>query len=126
MHQLRGRLTMSAAASDDTELWYGRGSRWTVVLGTPEAFEPTGGRTAWVLGAADTEACLKALSPLSPVLQTVGIAGIREERPAFVRALARVGATRIVPLSEVPFPEADWLHDGHRPLGELVRWIELH
>ncbi len=126
MHQLRGRLTMSAAASGDTELWYGEDSRWTVVLGTPEAFQPTGGRTAWVLGAADTEACLKALSPLSPVLQTVGIAGIREERPAFVRALARLGATRIVPLSEVPFPEADWLHDGHRPLGELVRWIELH
>lgn len=126
MHQLRGRLALSAAASNDTELWHEEGARWTVVLGTPEAFQPTGGRTAWVLNAPDPEACLEALSPLSPVLQTVGIAGIREERSALAQGLAQLGATRIVPLSEVPFPRAEWLHDGNRPLGELVRWIELH
>lgn len=125
MHQLRGRLAMSAAASDDIDLWHEEGASWTVVLGTPEAFQPTGGRTAWVLGAPDPQACLEALSPLSPVLQTVGIAGIREERRSLVQGLVQLGATRIVPLSEVPFPRAEWLHDGNRPLGELVRWIEF-
>lgn len=126
MHQLRGRLAMSAAARGDTELLHRPGSRWAVILGTPEAFEPVGGRTAWVLPAPDVSACLERLSPLGPVLQTVGIAGIGGDLKALAEGLARVGATRVVSLSEVPFPRAEWLHDGQRPLRELVRWIELH
>jgi hypothetical protein len=127
MHQLRGRMAMNAAARGDTELWHQQeGSRWAVVMGTPDAFQPAGGRTAWVLPVPDIAACLEALSPLTPVLQTVGITGIREGREALATALAQKGASRIVPLSEVPFPGADWCHDGNRPLGELIRWIELH
>ena len=126
MHQLRGRLAMSAAAGGETEMLHRAGSRWAVILGTPEAFEPVGGRTAWVLPVPDVSACLEALSPLGPVLQTVGIAGIGADARALAEGLAQVGATRVVPLSEVPFPRADWLHDGQRPLRELVRWIESH
>ncbi len=126
MHQVRGRLAMSAAAGGDTEVLHRPGSRWAVILGTPEAFEPVGGRTAWVLPARDVSACLNALSPFGPVLQTVGIAGVGADVRALAEGLAQVGATRVVSLSEVPFPGPDWFHDGQRPLRELVRWIELH
>lgn len=126
IHQMRGLLEMEAASGRDTELWYRKGLRWTVILGGLDGFSPAGGRTAWVIPAADVAACLQALSPLSPVLQTVGIAGIGEERQGLAEGLARIGATRVVPLREVAFPGAEWLHDGHRPLRELVRWTELH
>lgn len=126
IHQMRGLLEMEAASGRDTELWYRKGLRWTVILGGLDGFSPAGGRTAWVIPAADVADCLQALSPLSPVLQTVGIAGIGEERQALAEGLARIGATRVVPLREVAFPGAEWLHDGHRPLRELVRWTELH
>ena len=171
LHQLRGRLAMKRAASGAVQLWTPRNppsptSRepdpaqarrvagntpwnppihslpdWTVVLATMEEFEPVGSRTAWVVPVPDLGACLEALGPISPALQTVGLAGtpdepagapdkpvresdkpVRESR--FVESLAALGATRIVPLSEMPFPDATWLHDGTRPLGELVRWTE--
>ena len=177
LHQLRGRLAMKRAASGAVQLWTPHSpsptSRepnpararcvagatpqlpsirgvpgWTVVLATMEEFEPVGSRTAWVVPAPDLQACLEALGPISPALQTVGLAGTLDE-PAgapdepvsesdepvgesdepvgesrFVESLAALGATRIVPLSEMPFPDATWLHDGARPLGELVRWTE--
>lgn len=130
LHQLRGRLRMKSAASagtgtDAIDLWCGEGSRWAVVLAPPDAFEPAAGRTVWVVAVPDREACLRALVPLAPVLQTVGLAGIDADRVDFARELCGLGVTRVVPLSQVPFPTADWLHDGNRPLGELVRWSEL-
>ncbi len=68
--------------------------------------------------------------------QPAGKAGIGEGRAvervadrtgigSFAEGLAALGVTRIVPLDEVPFPQPEWLHDGSRPLGELVRWCEL-
>lgn len=130
LHQFRGRLRMNSAASvgtgaDAIDLWYGDGSRWTVVLASPDAFEPLGGRTVWVVAVPDLNACLRVLVPLAPVLQTVGFAGIDADRVDFARKLCGLGVTRMVPLSQVPYPEVDWLHDGNRPLGELVRWSEL-
>lgn len=171
LHQLHGRLAMKRAASGALQLWTPRNPpsptsqeldpaqtrraagntpmlpsvrgvpSWTVVLATMEEFEPVGSRTAWVVPVPDLPACLEALGPISPALQTVGLAGtpdepagapdkpvreseepVRESR--FVESLAALGATRIVPLSEMPFPDATWLHDGARPLGELVRWTE--
>ena len=97
------------------------------MLAPIEEFKPIGARTAWVVPTPDLNGCLETLAPLAPVLQSVGLAGIPEERlteSGFAEALFTVGATRIVPLSDVPFPEAEWLHDGARPLGELVRWAE--
>lgn len=126
LHQLRGRLAMRAAAAEDLGIWSPAETDWTVALAPADQFEPTGGRTAWVVPVSDHGACLKILAPLSPVLQTVGLAGVRDDdRESLAEALFTVGATRIVPLDEVPFPHSDWLHDGSRPLGELVRWSEV-
>lgn len=125
LHQLRGRLAMREAASGEIEVRRTDSADWTVVLGPAEHFAPAGGRTAWVVPVASRDACLEVLAPLSPVLQTVGLAGIERGRESLAESLSGLGATRIVPLDEVPFPRSEWLHDGTRPLGELVRWGEL-
>lgn len=126
LHQLRGRLAMRGAASDSIEILSPEKTDWTVVLAPAEHFEPAGGRTAWVVPVSDRDACLEILVPLSSVLQTAGLAGIRKDDARFAEMLATLGASRIVPLNEIPFPEPEWLHDGNRPLGELVRWCEFH
>lgn len=124
-HQLRGRLAVQRAVSGDIRCWAGNAGAWTVALAPPELFEPVGGRTAWVVPVSDLAGCQQVLAPLARVLQTVGVAGLGARRHAFAEALAAMGATRIVPLDQIPFPDSDWLHDGSRPLGELVRWAEL-
>ena len=123
LHQLRGRLDLRAAASEEVEVWSCERAGWRVVLAPAEHFEPSGARTAWVVPVSGIGACFEILASLSPVLQTVGLAGVGDERVA--ERLFSLGATRIAPLDEVPFPPADWLHDGRRPLGELVRWCEV-
>ncbi|MCY4398816.1 MAG: hypothetical protein OXE96_05645 [Gemmatimonadetes bacterium] len=124
IHQLRGRLAVRSAASQRIEIWSAEGPGWTVILAGGDVFEPIGSRTAWVVPVRDRSACLDALTPLSRVLQTVGLAGPRTEDSELVEGLAALGATRIVPLDQVSFPDTEWLHDGRRPLGELVRWAE--
>lgn len=124
-HQLRGRLAVQRAASADIRFWAGNAGAWTVALAPPELFEPVDGRTAWVVPVPDLAGCRQVLAPLTRVLQTVGVSGLGELHHAFAEALVAMGATRIVPLDQVPFPDSDWLHDGSRPLGELVRWAEL-
>lgn len=124
LHQLRGRLAMQAAASESVEILSPDKTNWTVMLAPAEHFEPAGGRTAWVVPVSDTNGCLEVIAPLSSVLQTVGLAGVEEDRTGLAEELVTLGATRIVPLGEIPFPQPEWLHDGSRPLGELVRWSE--
>ncbi len=130
LHQLRGRLAIRAAAptsspSAPLQLWHEPGSRWTVILAPSHLFEPVGGRTIWVVPATDLDACIEVLAPLAPTLQTVGLAGIDSGKVDFARKIAVLGATRVVPLSQVAFPRPDWIHDGNRPLRELVRWAEI-
>ncbi len=144
-HQLRGRLAMKGAAlwpairgetaprsSPEPTRDPSAGHRpvltggWSVVLSPPDDFEPAGARTVWVAPVGSPSECVDALAPLSPVLQTIGLAGFGHEcAAALAEDLFAIGATRIVPLDQVPFPDSDWIHDGARPLRELVRWGEL-
>lgn len=124
VRQLHGRLAVKKAAGADVEFWAAPDLAWTVVMADMEHFEPVGSRTAWVVPASGRDACAQMLAGLSPVLQTVGLAGVAPD-PEFAEALCGLGVSRIVPLDQMPFPDADWLHDGGRPLGDLVRWCEL-
>ena len=119
------RIAAGGASGGTIGYWASRRARWAVIMGPIGAFAPVGGRTAWVVPAADIESCTSALAPFRRVLQTAGIAGVRSGGEPLCEELAALGVTRIAPLAQVPFPEPDWLHDGARPLGELIRWGEV-
>lgn len=124
-HQLKGRLALRETITEEVTSWAPEGAGWTLVLGPARAFEPVGGRTVWVVPVPAAAACADVLAPCSGTLQTVGLAGVRPDRGRLAEALFALGASRIVPLDQVPFPPPDWLHDGRRPLRELVCWSEL-
>ena len=115
---------MERAAGEDVQIWH-EDESWTVVRGDVLRIEPVGGRTVWVTQRASIDEALEALRPLSRVLQSVGWSGWDRMPRELVRGLAALGASRIVPHDEIAFPDADWIHDGRRPLGELVRWVEV-
>lgn len=124
VQQVRGRLALKAAAGEDVRVWTSRGLEWTVALAGIADFAPSGGRTAWVVAVPDRDACLAGLATLRGAIQTIGLAGVSLEDGDFEEALFKLGATRIAPLERMSFPDAAWLHDGRRPLRELVVWGE--
>jgi hypothetical protein len=141
LHQARGTAEL-LAASGGGRIIHGGAAAWTVLVepqvGEPRAAAvpsespdapglpfPSVGRVARVLPLEDVEALPELLAPLAGHLQTVGVAGLGDRLEGVARALARVGASRVVPFEEVPFPPPWWHHDGGGPLTDLVRWIDL-
>ncbi len=59
------------------------------------------------------------------LLQTVGVAASPERTEKLAAALGRAGASRVSPLGKMAWPPGTWHHDGHPPLGEMLRWCDL-
>jgi hypothetical protein len=74
---------------------------------------------------SDMRLAAAELEALGPHLQTIGHAGLDGRLESVAAALARLGASRIVPLARMSFPPPWWLHDGRGPLRDLVRWSEV-
>ena len=127
IQQLRGVAEL-AAATGSGELWHGGpDASWTVVYEEEEvpAAPPVTGRGIRVRPIGDASELPALLEPLGPHLQSVGHAGFGARLDPLVVALGRMGASRVVPLGSMSFPDAWWLHDGRGPLRELVRWVEV-
>ncbi len=126
VHQLRGVAEMREATGDGWVRHGGAESPWTVIF-EPAAREvpSTLRRAVRVHTFAKWGELMEVLSPLGPHLQTIGMAGEGPDTATRARQLGRLGASRIVPVREMSFPPAAWLHDGQGPLRELVRWAEL-
>ncbi len=126
LQQLRGVTEMQAAASGG-RVWHGGASAsWTVVYESePREGPPTTARGVRVRPWSGLDALVRSIGPLGPHLQTVGLTGMGDRRAETALELARLGATRIVEPRDMGFPPPWWLHDGRRPLDELVRWAEL-
>ncbi len=122
LHQLRGALELRAAGGEEVLVLGGGGSSTVVVAGLVDV-EPLGGRTVWIVPCRDRSALDRGLEAMGPVLQSVGVDEPALREIVAVRAAA-AGASRIVPVRELAFPPAEWLHDGSRPLVELTRWAE--
>lgn len=122
VQQVRGAAEMRAAAGERVRLFGGANLAWTVVLDPePRARPACFGRTVHVTPVVSRDALSALLAPLRHHLQSVGAAGLSDDD---LEVLAAAGATRIVPMADLPFPPAWWLHDGRGPLTELVRWVE--
>jgi Acyl-CoA reductase (LuxC) len=125
LQQLRGAAEMRAATGGG-RIWHGgQEAPWTVIY-EPEARPgpATFARGVRVRSIADLGDLDDSLEPLGPHLQTVGIAGWGDRTKRMAVQLARIGATRLVPIEEMPFPSPWWLHDGQGPLRALVTWSE--
>lgn len=124
LQQLRGELRMRAALDPTVAVWSSRDASWTVVLEPEPDLTVQGHPRTVVLVPVPTGAALvDQLRPSGPHLQSVGLAGVPDPS-ALVARMAELGITRVVPLEELPFPPAWWMHDGAGPLRALVRWVE--
>lgn len=125
VHQVRGSVELREASGEGVRFWGDVGTGWTVILDEPGSVETPGSpRTLVVTWARSADALVSDLEADGHHLQSVGLAGLGAAEAEVVEALARLGATRLTPLEEIPFPPAWWLHDGEGPLRALVRWAE--
>ena len=122
--QARATAELLAASSQGAWVRHGGSEPWTVVFGREPVNAPSGVGRFIIVEAVDTVGeALRRVAPLSRHLQSVGIAG--EVSTELAEALARAGASRLVPFGEMAFPLPWWTHDGGRPLREMVRWAEV-
>jgi len=91
----------------------------------PAPAGPSVGRAIRVRAVPDVSLVPKALGPVGPHLQSVGCAGLADRMDELALSLGRIGASRVVPIRDMAFPPAWWIHDGRGPLRELVRWVEV-
>lgn len=125
VQQVRASVEMRRAAGEEVRIWGDQGTQWTVVLEAPGPVAPLGvPRSLVVSAAADLPSLASTLEREAPHLQSVGLAGLGALEEPVAELMARMGATRMVPLQHMPFPPAWWRHDGEGPLRALVRWAE--
>lgn len=124
VRQLRDATELRRLAGEGAQVWGDERLGWTVVLDPEPELRPScGGRTVHVTPVGSEAELERILLPLGPHLQTVGIDGFdRVAAQGLAERLARIGASRLVPLDRVAFPPPWWIHDGQGPLRRLVRW----
>jgi hypothetical protein len=126
IQQLRGASELAESLGEGMVLHGGNRAPWTVVFDPGGSPEPSClSRVVRVLPVAEVGEALAGLRDWTPFLQTVGLEGFGERTPDLEERLARLGVSRIVPFSSVPWPETWWHHDGSGPLLDLVRWTDV-
>lgn len=127
IRDLRTRAEFSAIAGSETRLWQGPELAWTVILSADPTFEASClNRTLLIKHVDSADDVIENATPFGSFLQTVGIGGFgSEDRDELAVRLAAIGATRITPITAMPWPPAAWHHDGRGPLRELIRWVDL-
>lgn len=126
IQQFRARAQFSSLGGAESEIHQSAGTEWTVLHEPVEAVEASClNRTVRVIPIDDANDALHLLTPVGGVLQSIGFAGPRERIERIAPALARIGASRIVPLGRLPWPPPRWHHDGGQPFADLIRWCDL-
>ncbi len=124
VQQLRGTTELRALGDERIELWAGPGVSWTVVLDPEPRERPSClARTVQVTPLGSVHDLVPVLGDEARLLQTVGVTGLADaQEEVLAELVSGAGASRIVPVSAMPFPPPWWLHDGQGPLRSLVRW----
>jgi hypothetical protein len=127
IRQARGEAEFLAAGTAGVRLHASaEGTAWTVIYDPRPGFVPSClNRLVRVKPVATAEEAGSELAPLAGVLQTVGVAASPERTARIAAALAGHGVSRVARVGEMAWPPPWWRHDGHPPLGELVRWAEV-
>lgn len=102
------------------------GTAWTVMFEPDPAFEASClNRVVRVKPVRDAAEIPALVAGYAALLQTVGVSASPERARELALAFGRLGASRIAPLGAMAWPPPAWHHDGHPPLGDLVRWCDL-
>jgi hypothetical protein len=127
IQEARARAEFRAIAGEEVVLHADHGAAYTVVLDPRPDFEPSClNRFVSIKPLPGIGALKRLLSPFAAFLQSVGVAGFTaEELETVAELLAPLGVSRIASFDSLPWPPADWHHDGGEPLRELVRWVDL-
>ncbi|MBI4544060.1 MAG: acyl-CoA reductase [Gemmatimonadetes bacterium] len=127
IHEIRATAEFRALAGQDIRIEASPGTEYTVLYEADPNFAPSClNRLVRVKPVAAAEEVVPLVRPYAAFLQTVGVAGLEpQQRQALAEQLGRLGASRVTGLAQMPWPPPEWHHDGHEPLRELVRWIDL-
>lgn len=122
IHQLRAHAEISGA----TVLAGARGTEWTVIVEEGAGFEPSPlNRVIRVSSVDDLSEVVSTLEKVGAHLQTVAVAGAKDEVRSLAGRLGLIGATRVVPVGEAAWPGPHWHHDGRFQFMDLVRFVDL-
>lgn len=126
LQQVRGEAELEESQGRGRVFHGGAAAPWTVLFQPEGQPEPSClHRTVKVIPVEDAVDILTKLTPWRSHLQTVGIAGLGEQRTEILEGLARLGVSRVVEMARVPWPPPWWHHDGSGPLQALVRWTDV-
>ena len=124
LHEARARAEFANISGKQIELLAGR--THTVVIAADESFQPSClNRFVYVKPVRDVRDLIPQLRPVRDYLQSVALCGMAEKQATeLALELGRLGVSRITSFAQLPWPPLDWHHDGSRPLGELLRWVD--
>jgi hypothetical protein len=126
LQHFRGSAELREGLGDGVVYHGAEGAPWTVAVQESGPLEPSClNRSVRIVPVDGFASALSALGEWAPFLQTVGLAGFGPETEEIVESLARLGASRVVSISQIPWPRPWWHHDGSGPLLDLVRWTDL-
>ncbi|MEX2282780.1 MAG: acyl-CoA reductase [Gemmatimonadota bacterium] len=120
----RARAEFNSIAGSEIELL--SGPAHTVVTDANAEFLPSClNRFVYVKPFSAIQRLRNLLQPVHQYLQSVAVTGFGEKQMAeLALELGHLGVTRITDFTQLPWPPLDWHHDGSRPLGELLRWVD--
>ncbi len=123
IHEARARMEFRGG-----RVWSSpEGTEWTVILDPDPAFTPSPlNRVAYVKPVADLSDALAALRPVRRQLQSVGLAVGGGDFDRWADALGRLGASRVVPLGSMSWPEPAGHPEGRFQFLDLVRFTDIH
>ena len=124
LQDARARAEFANISGKQVELLAGR--THTVVIDTDASFRPSClNRFVYVKPVGDVRDLIPQLRPVREYLQSVALCGVTEKQATeLALELGRLGVSRITSFAQLPWPPLDWHHDGSRPLGELLRWVD--
>jgi hypothetical protein len=125
VQQVRGAAEVAEGLGKGWVRHGGASAPWTVLVLPDEPLVPSClNRVVRVVPVSEGPEALTSLQAWAPFLQSVGLEGFGSRQAFLEERLARLGASRIVGVRSMPWPEAWWHHDGGSPLRNLVRWTD--
>lgn len=119
--------TRAAAEFRGARVWSSaEGTTWTVILDPDPALTPSPlNRVVFIKPVADLAEALDALAPRRAWLQSVGLAADASRFEELAERLGELGASRVVALGRMSWPEPHGHPDGRFQFLDLLRYVDI-